>query len=218
MPALPPLLRTHPYLTTTALALLPLALWAHASYRAYLALGPGGLPASPLGWLVSGLLLRALSADPLSLAPYADPTLPERDHRAYLSSETFPVRVGPRPPIGAFPVPQRQVGDGAPAEVARVVGERYQALLENVKEIEGLEVRPSVHEGGIEAVFVEEGVRNAVHAVSRGEVAHLHLRGGDATGHVVMGPKDCEFFFLSFYFVWVRGGVGGLMADRCDGD
>src|SRR5512142_1537155 len=165
-----PYLREHVGETTVAvcgaMVLVRLLLDGHASYRAYLALGPGGVPHNVLGWGAQGLLtpLAARAEDTrqseiFSLEVQRDG---QRRGRGYgeLGSRRFikemktqeparggplPSRLGPRPEIAPFIAPQRQVTGLASADVVL----RMSAHLEHLVSLHPshLALRPSGLEG-----------------------------------------------------------------------
>ncbi|GAA4695849.1 hypothetical protein GCM10023215_37220 [Pseudonocardia yuanmonensis] len=146
--------------------------WAARDYRRWKALGPGGVPANPVGWLaVSGMRLRARE-------PYTWRQAGSGDvDRALL---TLPPRAGERPEVGPYPVPHRVLTQHADqAQVAAL-----QDVVEEFAGREGLEMRTSGWEKHHPALWrVGEGGRTA-------EIGHVHP--GDGSMHVALSPLDAR--------------------------
>src|SRR5580693_4644031 len=79
--------------------------WARRDYRAWLALGEGGLPANPKGWLTTSYL-RLRKADPITTKVY-DAQIGAPGDVPHLGP--LPSRPGPRPMIAPWPIPHRQL-------------------------------------------------------------------------------------------------------------
>ncbi|KAL5333444.1 hypothetical protein BJX70DRAFT_403553 [Aspergillus crustosus] len=89
--------------------LLPLAFYlihsVRKDYHAFLALGPGGTPSTPAGYLRICILRLVTIGDPF--APLSIPaTLTQKT--GYLNRTTFPLRPGSRPTVAGI-APQRQL-------------------------------------------------------------------------------------------------------------
>lgn len=141
-----------------------------ADYRAWRALGPGGLPANPTGWVVTTVLAR-LGRDTCSVAgdpaPTVDWSLPDR---------------GPRPAMAPYPIPHRQL-DQIPGTAV------IEDLVAGVEAIgrESGRLALSRFERHHDAVVVDDpGTPWARQA--GGEVAHVHP--GQGSLHVVAAPCD----------------------------
>lgn len=141
-------------------------------YRAWRALGPGGLPANPLGWSVT-TALRVAARDTLSVA--GDPA-PSPD------GWTLPDR-GERPAMAAYPVPHRQL-DQVPGED---IIDDLVARVEAVGREPGNRLTRSRFERHHDAVVVDAPNTPWAHR-SAGEVAHVHP--GQGSLHVVAAPAD----------------------------
>ena len=122
---LPPFLQTRTALLTltTTILSLPLLRLAVLDYRAWYAIGAGGVPHNPFGWFIQ-LLLRPLTLEPRNTAVYDSPkTLADAEplaDKAFLKDEDVPMRKPPRPNVGSWVVPHRQLSDLAP-EVIKAV-------------------------------------------------------------------------------------------------
>ncbi|MEH3156461.1 MAG: hypothetical protein PGN29_14365 [Gordonia paraffinivorans] len=141
-----------------------------ADYRAWRALGPGGLPANPLGWAVTTVLAR-LGRDTRS--PAGDPTpspgwsLPDR---------------GVRPTMAPYPIPHRQLDQIPDAAVVADLVARVGALGR-----ENGHLARSRFERHHDAVVVDDPSTPWARG-SGGEVAHVHPSQGSL--HVVAAPGD----------------------------
>ncbi|KKK20223.1 hypothetical protein ARAM_004875 [Aspergillus rambellii] len=124
----------HPELAL--LFILPLTLFlAHSirkDYHAFLALGPGGTPSTPAGYLRICLLRLVTIRD-----PFAPPSLPSVLHpqQGFLQRNALSIRRGPRPKVVGI-APQRQVTqkpgaamyDALSAEIHRLARQHPEAL------------------------------------------------------------------------------------------
>lgn len=152
--------------------------WVRDDYRAWLALGPGGLPTNPLGWVIT-TALRLLGREPLSTGIYPSPQ----------TALDLPDRQGPRPTIAHWPVPHRQLNQllttdaraasSAIADEIAAAGERR------------LHVATSKFERRGPAVFVTEPDHNTPWLKdARGEAGHVHA--SDGSLHLVLPPADAR--------------------------
>ena len=142
-----------------------------ADYRAWRALGPGGLPANPLGWAATTALGR-LGRDTLSVAgdpaPSPDLSLPDR---------------GARPAMAPYPVPHRQLDQIPDASIVDDLVARVDALGRE----SGNRLARSRFERHHDAVVVDDPLSPWARR-SGGEVAHVHP--GQGSLHVVAAPSD----------------------------
>jgi Family of unknown function (DUF5519) len=151
------------------------AAWVVRDYRGWLALGPGGLPPTPRGWLTMAVL-RALT---WRVDPFATRGVTGIRHL----TDPLPVRAGPRPAVAHYPIPHRQLdqfpdrGFTTTLTVASFVGSRPD-----------LTVRQSYFEKHNDAAFA--ALELPVHAdgqVSGGEIGHIHA---DGSLHAVLAATD----------------------------
>lgn len=152
--------------------------WAATDYRRWRALGPGGVPGNPLGWLVV-TWLRLRKRDPLDTGGYPGP----RAVGAQLSGP-LPARRGTRPRIAPYPVPHRQL-DQIPDREFRA---NIAALLESTvaERDDVLTFRRSRLEKHNQAIFLRDAPEWAI--PGDGEIAHLHPV--DGSMHVTLSPAD----------------------------
>lgn len=151
------------------------AAWVVRDYRGWLALGPGGLPHTPRGWLV----MAVLRARTWRVDPFGTTGLTGTGHLG----DPLPVRAGPRPMVAHYPIPHRQLdqfpepGFVSALTIAAFVGTR-----------QTLTKRRSYFEKHNDAAFTAPGL--PVHAdgeISGGEIGHVHA---DGSLHVVLAPAD----------------------------
>lgn len=210
---LPPSLRQNPRVATAALVLTALGLsvpalsYAAASYRGFLALGPGGIPHNVLGWAMQGLLQLVASWDTRDPSPFTRPRnrapLEPHGSKTYLPGGPIPQRAGARPDVPGYVAPQRQM-DQRPAD-PDAVRRRMTAFLEALaaRNPAALRTRPSRLEGvGTPALWVggcgpagegEEGLsKEDLPPFMRGlggETAHVHP---ECSSHVTLSMADAE--------------------------
>ncbi|KAL2865449.1 uncharacterized protein BJX67DRAFT_185804 [Aspergillus lucknowensis] len=108
--------------------LLPLALYlinsVRKDYHAFLALGPGGTPSTPAGYIRICILRLVTLRDPFA-PPSIPPTLSPK--HGVLSRTTLPARSGPRPTTVGI-APQRQMTQKAEASM-------YEALTTEIRRL-----------------------------------------------------------------------------------
>ncbi|MEU3297015.1 hypothetical protein ABZ722_32320 [Streptomyces longwoodensis] len=163
---------------TTALAWK----WAQRDYRAWKALGPGGLPSSPRGWLTT-TRFRLRKTDPFDVTGYGTdrPTTP--------LLHTLPRREGPRPSIGHWPVPHRPLDQGTGTTMRTALDASF---AETVTANSGfLTMRRSVLEGHCDAVALTDHASAPPELrATRGEIAHVHP--GDGSMHMILAAPDAR--------------------------
>ncbi|WP_374943965.1 hypothetical protein [Sphingomonas sp.] len=157
--------------------------WAIRDYRAWRALGPGGLPATWAGWWRM-TRLRVAKRDPLALAPLASRWGADEDG---LTLADLPARTGRRPRVAPHPVPHRQLDAHAPAPVVRAL----QALFDRkvVADPARLSWATSHFEKRIEAITLAQPCRRHEDAlIAQGEIGHVHP--SDGSMHMILSPSD----------------------------
>ncbi|KAI1806588.1 hypothetical protein F4811DRAFT_135938 [Daldinia bambusicola] len=214
----PAVLRTHqkPILLTAAAvtALTPLLAYIRSSYRAWLALGPGGVPYHFFGWLLQvGMhaIARSDTREPLPrpyarledvAAPYGPPGA-----RSYLGGTVLPNRRGDRPTIPGFVAPQRQTSGQADAGTVarekgfldRVAGANPALFEARASRLEGplhralwLRLPSGGGGGGDDDEKAKARLRELRTRLGRGtdgEFAHVH---GEGSVHVTVSPADAK--------------------------
>lgn len=146
-------------------------------YRRWRALGEGGLPANPVGWLVARTL-RPWGRDTIAVDAPSD---------AVPGDFTLPQRRGDRPTIAPYPIPHRELHTVTDPD-------RIRALADHVAAFGADDRGPMVNstsrfERRGDALFVRDPTTAAPWiAHARGEVAHVH--GTQGSLHVVAAPAD----------------------------
>jgi hypothetical protein len=158
---------------------------ARHSYHDWVALGPGGLPLNPLGFLAT-TALRPLKRDPTRTDIYAR-TIGCRDDVASLAS--LPTRRGNRPTIARFPIPHRQLDQFAADEVRRALQHAFERAV--VAQTDEVHFQRSHYERHNVAVTLRVPERGPEY-VRRGcgEIAHIHP--SDGSMHMVFSPSDAK--------------------------
>lgn len=159
------------------------ALWVRGDYRAWLALGKGGLPANLGGWLrTTGFRIR--KAPTTTTERYA-PAIGVAGDLAALHD--LPHRNGPRPTFAPWPVPHRQTDQFIGTEMRLAV----EALFERVvnEHPEELEFSLSFYEKRHRAITSRHPEKGPeVARITHGEIAHVHP--SDGSIHLILSPSD----------------------------
>lgn len=178
-------------LSTLAVLTIPRA-WRN--YKAYLALGPGGVPYNPFGWLIS-LAATAISHETLSTRMY---NAEAQAGEGYLEEGGhIPERRGDRPMIGWHCLPHRQINKIPTIEVQKALD----AIVE--KHITAnhayITVVPSPHEKLNPGVIIHPEIASphVVADIAKREIFHVHP--SDHSLHVVLSPRDCKLVIEKGY-------------------
>ncbi|KAB8271388.1 hypothetical protein BDV30DRAFT_213664 [Aspergillus minisclerotigenes] len=182
------------FLPLLPLLLFPTIFLAHhirKDYHAYLALGPGGAPSTPAGYLKICILRPFAVRNPLAPPSLPSTLLPQE---GYLKSRNLPDRFGPRPQVVGI-VPHRQMTQKASAEM-------YAALTKEIQSL--VNAHPSVlytgtscfekHSTGIfcrlgpGALSRQEQEQQRKRLTCNGEVCHAHQIDGSL--HLTLHPAD----------------------------
>lgn len=160
-------------------------LWVRNDYRAWLALGKGGLPANLAGWIrTTGFRLR--KAPTMSTTPY-DALIGEAGDVDLLGGLT--PRSGPRPTFAPWPVPHRQTDQFISAEMRGALEGVFEAAVEKRPDALGFEL--SHYEKRNRAITSRHPEKGpAVAALSHGEIAHTHP--ADGSIHLILSPTDAR--------------------------
>lgn len=185
----------------------------HTSYRAWLALGPGGVPYNLLGWAIQSIFSVTISIPTISLADPAVFVDLSRDNeyaghavspRTPFVEGPLPLRAGPTPLVPGTVAPQRQITQKT-ADETRLAGmHRYLQQLTEANKHLGLVMQPARLEGGLsQAVYLPasaagptSSTKQEKHGTSetprflakvRGEICHVH---GDGSSHVTLSFAD----------------------------
>ena len=157
--------------------------WAIGDYRAWRALGPGGLPSTWRGWLEM-TRLRTMKRNPFAL----DALKATRGAAADVATLVdLPPRLGARPHVGPHPVPHRQLTDHAPPALRATLAEAFAERARG--DSERLTMVRSHFEKHSLAVTARAECR--CHAIARsacGEAGHVHP--SDGSMHMILSPSD----------------------------
>lgn len=157
--------------------------WFRRDYRGWLALGEGGLPSSPKGWLITSYL-RLQKADPITTAVY-DAQLGRPGTEAHLAA--LPRRRGPRPAIAPWPVPHRQLDQFPPPQIRAALDGVFADAVERHAGI--VHLQRSHYESHNPAVTLRDPGAGHPHAqLGAGETAHIHP--GDGSMHMIFSAAD----------------------------
>lgn len=171
-------------ITVVCLTIL-LVVWARRDFRAWVALGPAGLPHTLAGW-VAMTALRPLKRDGRA-AQALTPVLHQEDDHAYLG--TLMRRAGQRPRVPVYPIPQRQEDELSSPTMLQ----RLQALFEqHVNQRDSLLTwNLSRFERHNRAMVLRQPQCGWTCAARwGGEVAHIHP--GDGSMHMILSPSDAH--------------------------
>jgi hypothetical protein len=169
-------------LTTLLTTLLPplLALYIHRDYKAFLSLGPGGTPSTPLGYLKLKCLSVICLRQPLQPMPIAPHFRPQK---GYLNDDSIPQRKGERPLVEGI-APQRQQTQKSNAAVYQNLVDRIHALAEDPRN--RLEERTSCFEKYSSGLFTKVPITRT----KDGEICHAHP--SDGSMHLSLHPSDAK--------------------------
>jgi hypothetical protein len=171
------------HLLTTALTLLLplLAFYIHYDYKAFLSLGPGGTPATPLGYLKIKLLSLVCLRDPLRPMPIPPHFRPQTGY--FDTDSALPRRKGERPRIQGI-APQRQQTQKSSEAV-------YKSLLSKLNDLvtdprNQLMERTSCFEKHSSGIFASTPIMGTC----GGEICHAHA--SDGSMHLTLHPSDAK--------------------------
>lgn len=169
--------------TLLILALFGGVAWAYFDYRAWLALGVGGLPSNLRGWFTT-TQLRLRKSDPFTTGFYgladSDP-----DNIAYLAD--LPERNGPRPQIAPWPIPHRQLNQFVGTQMREKLNAVFDAAV--ARHGDAVHYKLSYFEKHHPAITMLQPDCCHRHAdFGAGETAHIHMR--DGSMHMILSEKD----------------------------
>ena len=160
-------------------------LWTVADYRAWRALGPGGLPPTWRGWLRT-TRWRLAKQHPLAIEPLASHWGGPADVTLLAN---LPRRRGPRPRVAPHPVPHRQTTDGAPPAIRTALAA---LIADKVKADPSRLILATSHfERNTPAITLKPTFRHHADACAAcGEVGHAH--DNDGSLHVIVSASDAR--------------------------
>lgn len=190
-------IKGRPVLSATGVLILGAALVAYRDYRAYVALGPHGLPDTFWGWYRQLQMTRISRKDTTVPAPYDfDAVAGPHDETSFLPeahSQALSWRPGNKAPqVAGFVAPQRQLTDHATVTMKKAMYEYLDTLASLNSEV--LQIQTSVLEGPVPAMGLKgfkemvDRDRPAVLRGTRGEMCHVHPPDGSA--HLMMSLTD----------------------------
>ena len=172
---------THVYIFATGLMLLLLTLisfYIQKDYCAFLNLGPGGTPQTPLGYLKIKLLSLICLRDslcPIEISPHFRP------QQGYFSIDALSKRVGERPVVRGI-APQRQQTQKSDKTIYEKLVKKFRALAADPKN--RLTERTSCFEKHSSGLFTSIPLVRTCD----GEVFHAHP--SDGSMHMTLHPAD----------------------------
>lgn len=159
------------------------SVWAVRDYRAWTALGPGGLPHTLRGWLRMSWL-RLQKGELIGTAPLQS-FLGGPDDHAYLG--TLVRRAGPRPRVAPHPIPQRQTDQHASTGMRTRLEGLFDAAVRRHQGV--VDFKLSYFEKHTPAVTLCHPECGHVFALSsHGEIGHIHP--SDGSMHMILSPSD----------------------------
>jgi hypothetical protein len=169
-------------LTTLLTLLLPplLAYYIHYDYKAFLSLGPGGTPATPLGYLKIKLLSLICLRDPLQPLPIPPHFRPQQ---GYFTDPALPTRKGCRPFVQGV-APQRQQTQKSCGTIYAALVARLRALADDPRN--RLLERTSCFEKNSSGLFTSIPITRTC----GGEICHAHP--SDGSLHLTLHPADAK--------------------------
>ncbi|PHH81762.1 hypothetical protein CDD82_7932 [Ophiocordyceps australis] len=185
----------HRLLATSALGIVPLLAVLVNDYRGFIALGPGGLPSNPLGWLAQLCLqplgrLNTLNTSSLHSSRNVDAAGPHGGE-SFLGAEPLPRRRGHRPRVPGYVAPQRQTSECA----ARDVVADMNAFLGDLarRNPEALVIKNSgLESSDYKALWLQDRRRplpDFLGDTTHGEIVHVHPQGDS---HAVLSLVDAQ--------------------------
>ncbi|GKT46879.1 uncharacterized protein ColSpa_07060 [Colletotrichum spaethianum] len=161
--------------------------WAVRDYRAYIALGPGGVPHNFGGWLLVTLGIRPFALSKASATYTGD----YPDDGAHDEIKELPQRKGGRAELGGI-VPHRQLSQHAPERMREFIQNLFvNAVTQNPTLLES---KLSLYERNNQAIFVSpqalaSSTPPTASHTARGEISHHHH---DLSIHMYLSPADAK--------------------------
>ncbi|KAF6834469.1 hypothetical protein CPLU01_04934 [Colletotrichum plurivorum] len=185
---LPTLLTTRPTATAVSAAIsLGVLTWAITDYRAYIALGPGGVPHNLYGWLLVTLGIRPFALSKKSATWTGD----YPSEGAHDDIKALPERKGQRAELGGV-VPHRQLSQHAPEHMREFINNLFTNAASQNPSL--LERKLSLYERLNPALFVLPSLLSSKRIpetarIARGEIGHHHA---DLSVHLYLSPADAR--------------------------
>ncbi|WP_338889400.1 hypothetical protein [Rhodococcus sovatensis] len=148
-------------------------------YSTWTALGPGGLPSNPFGWVVTTILRAFKRPDPLTVRGASNSS----------NTWTLEPRLAPRPFIAPHPVPHRQLsGHSTPSLIHQIGG----VIADEARRNDSLLHlgRSRLERRGDALYLSDPSLADPNISRTQCEIAHVH--GSDGSLHVVMTEDDAQ--------------------------
>ncbi|KAL2062050.1 hypothetical protein VTL71DRAFT_6316 [Oculimacula yallundae] len=180
-----PAMITIPFIGVSTAALI----WCVKDYRAFLALGRGGIPYNIFGWALITIFVRpfALSEND---ATWTGDYPSKGAHQDILDLEE---RKGERAKMAGI-APHRQMTQNAHESMKAPLAKIFDEMVKKHPEL--LETKRSLYEKHHDAIFVQSNLLQdssstipAPARISRGEIGHIHA---DASVHLYFSPADAK--------------------------
>ncbi|CAG8955420.1 hypothetical protein HYFRA_00010284 [Hymenoscyphus fraxineus] len=171
-----------PILSSTLLFVTLLLVIIYRDYWNFLSLGPGGTPATFLGYMKISFLRLVALKDVYTPDQFPSRIFPATGYYQCTNS-WVPTRIGPRPRIAGI-APQRQIDQtGCP--------KMYQVLCSSLRNIASL--HPTKFHVG-QSCFEKKGLAlfatNPINTTCRGEIVHVHH--SERSMHLNLHPDDAK--------------------------
>lgn len=180
------------YLALLAVSGTPIISYWITNYRNWLALGRGGIPSNPLGWLIQACLHPISRSDLRAPAPWTleetESVWGEAGRKSFFTGSQLPLRrAGARPQVPTYIAPQRQTTEQADPKMAEKMQLYLSALASANPAI--FQLKPSRLEGPFQnAVWISESLPVPAHLKgTKGEFVHRHDEGST---HAVLSLSD----------------------------
>lgn len=163
----------------------------HKDYLAFLALGPGGIPSTPKGYLCLCFLRPFALRDPFA-PPSITPTLYPQTGFLYSSKEKIPKRFT-RPRVTGI-APQRQISHHSPGYIHALLTAELTRLVRKHSHTHGLYTDTSCFEKHSTGIFVAGPFCSPTTSTTtststcNSEVCHAHP--SDGSLHLTLHPAD----------------------------
>lgn len=155
---------------------VPMVWFFYSDYKAFKALGPGGTPSTPLGYLRIKVLSMFALRNPYIPAPIHEYIRPQH---GYLTS--LPQRIGPRPHVEGI-APHRQSDQRASKDIFAALDARLKIMAQEKNN--SLKLGTSCFEKHGTGLFSLDPIARTC----RGEVCHAHP--SDGSLHMTLHPAD----------------------------
>ncbi|KIJ57873.1 hypothetical protein HYDPIDRAFT_120246 [Hydnomerulius pinastri MD-312] len=180
-------IQSHPRAVAAALVVSALVPWVIGNYRAFIALGKGGLPSNPIGYSIA-MIAKPFGKETTSTSCYDK----DEDKSTWLQDpQSIPERRGERPRTGWHFLPHRQVDRLPSQEAKKKLDAIFAKRAKDNTHIVELAVSPHerMHDAMVVASSVVSPHKVADHALR--EIAHIHPE-IDYSLHVTLSPQDCK--------------------------